>query len=45
MGKLVYQENVNGFEKEIRLKDILKGIYFLHVQSGGQNILQKLEIK
>ena len=45
MGKLVYQENVNGFEKEIRLKDILKGIYFLHVQSGGQNILQKLEIR
>lgn len=45
MGKLVYQMEVNDFEKEIRLKDISKGIYFLHIQSGGQNILQKLEIK
>lgn len=45
VGKMIYQTEVNDFEKEIRLKDIPKGIYFLHIQSGGQNILQKLEIK
>jgi hypothetical protein len=45
VGKIIYQSSVNEFEKEISLKDIPKGTYFLHLQSGDQNILQKLEIK
>jgi hypothetical protein len=44
-GKTVYQSTVNSFEKEIRLKDVSKGIYFLHLHIDDQNIMQKMEIK
>lgn len=45
MGKLIHQSAVNDTEKEIRLKDLPKGVYFLHIHSESQNVIHKLEIK
>ncbi|MBL7789756.1 MAG: T9SS type A sorting domain-containing protein [Chitinophagales bacterium] len=45
MGKVVYQSKVGDIEKEIKLNEVSKGIYFLHINLDGRQEVQKLEIK
>lgn len=45
MGKQVYQMESKDYEQEVKLKDLSKGNYYLHLQTDEHNIMKKIELR